>query len=61
MEKYLKVLKSRTVWSIVALFVISGVEGIREFINPSLLSVLNVLLPAMAVYFRINPKQELKE
>jgi len=59
MERLLKILKSRTVWTIVILFVINGVEGIREFIPADALPLIDGVLSILAVYFRIKPKQDL--
>ena len=51
-----KWLKSRTVWTLVLLFVINGIEGIRGSIDPSLLTGVDAVLTALAMYFRINTK-----
>jgi len=49
-------LKSRTVWTIVILFVINGIGGIRDLIPSGLLPIIDALLSILAVYFRVNPK-----
>ena len=59
--KYLSLLKSRTFWTIVVMFVISGVNGIREFIPGNVLPVIDGVLAILAVYFaKVNPKINLK-
>lgn len=54
----LKILKSRTVWTIIALFVVNGVAGITDMIPSAYLPYVNGFLGVMAVYFRISPKQQ---
>jgi len=56
MTKIAKLFQSRTVWTIVVLFIINGVGGIRDFIPPNLLPLIDGLLSILAVYFRANPK-----
>lgn len=55
--KYLNYLKSRTVWVFVVLFVINGIEGVRDQIPPQLLLALDALLGVLGSYFRVKPKQ----
>lgn len=54
MNKLSLAIRSRTVWTIVALFVINGIEGIREFFSPQVLTVVDAVLGLTAVYFRLN-------
>lgn len=54
----MKILKSRTVWAVIALFVINGFTGIRESIPVGWLPYLDGVLGLLAIYFRANPKQE---
>lgn len=55
-----KILKSRTVWTVVILFLINGVTAIREFFPPNLLPLVDGLLGIATIYFRANPKVEFK-
>jgi len=50
-------LKSRTVWTVIVLFIINGVAGIAEFIPESILPAINGVLGILAIYFRVKPKQ----
>ena len=50
-------LKSRTVWTLIILFVINGIEPIRESIPGNLLPVIDGVLGILGVYFRVSPKQ----
>lgn len=60
MNKILVLLKSRTVWTIVVLFLVSGVEGIKDMIPVAAQTPVQFILSALAAYFRVNPKAELK-
>ena len=52
-------LKSRTVWTIIVLFVINGVEGIRGVIPANVLPIVDAVLSVLAIYFRVKPQAEL--
>lgn len=56
MNKISLALRSRTTWTIVVLFVINGVSGIRESIPPGWLEPLDALLSILAIYFRASPR-----
>lgn len=58
MKQIPKALKSRTVWTLVVMFVIGGVEGIREAIPPQYLDVVFGVLGLVAGYFKLNPSQK---
>ena len=53
------ILKSRTIWTLVVLFVINGVGGVRESIPANWLLIIDGVLTILAAYFRINVKQPL--
>ena len=52
-----KILKSRTVWVILATFVFAGFEGVREFIPVALQVYVYGGLGLLATYFKIHPSQ----
>lgn len=56
MDKIIKLAKSRTFWTLVVLFLLNGVEGIRESIPEGAYMPLNAILTAMGAYFRANTK-----
>lgn len=59
---YLNLLKSRTFWTIVALFVINGVGGVREYIPINLLPIIDGVLGILAIYFaKVKPKVSLQK
>lgn len=60
MNKLVQVLKSRTIWTLVILFVINGFNGIRESIPATALQVVDLLLGLAAAYLHVNPSQEYK-
>lgn len=53
----MKLLKSRTVWTIIVLFVINGVAGIHDTIPVNLLPFIDGILGILAIYFKLNPSQ----
>lgn len=60
MQKLKLILKSRTVWTLVALFLVNGVAGIHDAIPESALPAIDGLLGILVVYFHINPSQKYK-
>ena len=58
MRKILSYLKSRTVWTIVVIFIINGVSGIKEYIPANWLPLVNGILGILAIYFRVKPRQD---
>lgn len=56
LEKLKLGLKSRTVWTIVALFIINGITGVRDHLPGNWLPVVDGILSLAAMYFRINPR-----
>ena len=55
-----KLIKSRTVWVILATFVLAGFEGIREFIPVALQVYVYGGLGLLATYFKLDPSQDYK-
>lgn len=56
-DSFLKALKSRTVWTVVVLFIFSGLEGVRETVGADWARLVDGLLSFMAIYFRVNAKE----
>jgi hypothetical protein len=51
-------LKSRTVWTLVALFAIGGGNAIVPVLPPSVQALAVAVLGMLAAYFHVNPSQE---
>jgi hypothetical protein len=59
-------MKSRTVWTIVAIFIYNGLQGIAPEIRdavpliyqPGVAIGINAILGSLAAYFRLKPKQK---
>lgn len=49
-------LKSRTVWTFVVLFILNGIDGVRDSIPANVMDVLNPILTIVGMYFRVTPK-----
>lgn len=56
-NKIVLALKSRTVWTVVALFVINGVSAVKVFVPVAWLPVVDAVLGVATVYFHVNPSQ----
>ena len=49
-----KVLKSRTVWMFIVLFVINGIGGVRELLPGFWLPLVDAIVAVLGTYFRTN-------
>ena len=54
------IFRSRTVWTVIVLFLINGVAGIKAYIPVSWLPAVNGILGILAIYFRVDQKQDFK-
>ena len=61
MDRLMKILTSRTVWVLVALFVLNGVQALVPFMPVWLQDLANGVLPILGVYFRTNPSVNLMQ
>lgn len=57
MNKIIMAVKSRTVWTVVAMVLVNGITSIQSMIPAQYLPIVNGVLGLLAVYFRINPQQ----
>ena len=55
MQNILNVFKSRTVWTIIVLFVINGVSGVHDLIPSVALPFVDAVIGLAGIYFRVNP------
>lgn len=51
-------LKSRTFWTLVAIFVVNGGNAIAPMLPPNVQIITNLVLLALANYFHTNPSQQ---
>ena len=58
MNKLTQALTSRTVWVIVVMFLIGGVEAIAGVIPDNVETMILFFLGALAGYFKVNPSQD---
>lgn len=58
MDKVLLAVKSRTVWTIVAMFVIGGVGAVNQYIPVEARPLVEGALALLAMYFRVNPQAQ---
>lgn len=57
MNKLILALQSRTVWTIIAMFLIGGVNALFPIIPPDFQAPIMAALGFLASYFHVNPKQ----
>jgi hypothetical protein len=50
-------LTSRTFWTVVVLFLVSGVGAIKTFIPTEAQPLVDGFLALLAIYFHLNPSQ----
>lgn len=54
----LSIFKSRTFWTLVAVFVVGGGNAIVPMIPEGLQAIIVAVLAMLATYFHVNPSQE---
>ena len=57
MEYLGKVFRSRTVWTIVLMFIVGGFQAIEGTLNPQIFMFVQAGLSFLAVHFRMSPSQ----
>lgn len=57
MKTLVTALKSRTVWTIIVMFVIGGVQATEPFLSTQAFLFVSGLLSLLATYFKIKPSQ----
>lgn len=57
-SKIQSLLKSRQFWTIIILFIINGIAGIRENIPDGAMAYIDSILGLLIIWFRISPKQD---
>ena len=58
MDKIILALKSRTTWTFIVLFLISGVEGVQAYIPSGALETIQAVLTFLGIYFKVTPSQK---
>lgn len=57
MSKFALALRSKTVWTIVVMFIIGGTNGIVGLIPESSVIYVQGVLSLLAMYFKVNPSE----
>ncbi len=55
---YKTILKSRTVWTVIFMFIMGGLQAVSEFLPTNVFVFVNGILSVMAVYFKLIPSQK---
>lgn len=56
LDKIYTAIRSRTVWTIVLMFIVNGVAGVHNMIPPEAVTYADLFLSACAIYFRVTPR-----
>jgi len=56
-----KLVKSRTVWTVVVMFVIGGFQAVEPFMSPQVFLFVNGALTLVATHFKMKPSQDYKD
>ena len=56
MNKIITGFRSRTVWTIIATIVLNGVPSVTGMLPQEYLPLVNTLLGALAIHFRVNAR-----
>lgn len=56
--KFLSYFKSRTVWMVIGMFVIGGVEAVAQILPTDIRTAVIGFIGVLAIYFRVKPKQQ---
>ena len=54
----MKLLKSRTAWTILAMFLVGGIEAVSGFIPAGWTPLVQGVLGIAALYFKASPSQD---
>lgn len=54
----MKLIQSRTVWTIVVMALVSIAQAYEPKMSPDVFTLIMSVLGAMAAYFKVNPSQE---
>lgn len=54
----MQIFKSRTVWTIFALFIIGGTTAVDSFIPGTAKPIVAAILGLLGIYFRTNPQKQ---
>lgn len=60
MKLFLQALKSRTILTIIAMFIIGGFQAIEGTIPENVYLLINGVLSLLAIYFRVNLRTQIK-
>lgn len=57
MNTVISILKSRTVWTVLVMMAVTQVQFLQPFMSVELFALVQSILSALAIYFRVTPKQ----
>ena len=60
-SKVISPLKSRTILTVLTIFLVNGVGAIQTYIPAEWLPLVNGILSILAIYFRVDQKRDFRE
>lgn len=57
-KKLTKAVTSRTVWTVLVMVAINVVPVVGDYLNPMTLDLINAILGALAIYFKVSPSKK---
>ncbi|MEK9207431.1 MAG: hypothetical protein AAB922_03050 [Patescibacteria group bacterium] len=57
----MKLLKSRTFWTLVFMLVFNVFAAVEGNLNPMFVSIVDAILTTLAAYFKLNPSQKYEQ
>ncbi len=57
-ETFKKAITSRTIITLIIMFLIAGIDGIRELFDPNIFTAIMAVLTGLAGFYKINPSQD---
>lgn len=59
MDAIKNLLKSRTVWTFIGLFVFNGLTSVQSMVPENYVGLVNLVLSLLGIYFRAIPKAQM--
>ena len=61
MMRFFSYFKSRTVVTIIGMVLLNGLPAVLPMVNADLLPYMNLVLGALAIYFRVDQRQDFRD
>lgn len=58
MKELISLIKSRTIWAVLVGLLLTTLQLSEQLLSPELFLLAQSVLSALAIYFRVNPRQQ---